>query len=58
MEILHVGSTEPRKRIDLLLQIFAGIARKFPTARLIRVGGGLLPSIGEWRVRSESKIES
>ena len=43
MEILHVGSTEPRKRIDLLLQIFAGIARKFPQARLIRVGGGLLP---------------
>jgi glycosyltransferase involved in cell wall biosynthesis len=43
IEILHVGSTEPRKRIDLLLQIFAGIARKFPTARLIRVGGGLLP---------------
>ena len=42
MEILHVGSTEPRKRIDLLLQIFAGIARKFPKARLIRVGGGLL----------------
>ncbi len=43
IEILHVGSTEPRKRIDLLLQIFAGIARKFPTARLIRAGGGLLP---------------
>jgi glycosyltransferase involved in cell wall biosynthesis len=43
IEILHVGSTEPRKRIDLLLQIFAGIARKFPKARLIRVGGGLLP---------------
>ncbi len=43
MEILHVGSTEPRKRVDLLLQIFAGIARKFPKARLIRVGGGLLP---------------
>jgi glycosyltransferase involved in cell wall biosynthesis len=43
IEILHVGSTEPRKRVDLLLQIFAGIARKFPKARLIRVGGGLLP---------------
>jgi glycosyltransferase involved in cell wall biosynthesis len=42
IEILHVGSTEPRKRIDLVLQIFAGIARKFPKARLIRVGGGLL----------------
>ena len=47
-EIVHVGSTEPRKRIEMLLQIFAGIARKFPNARLIRVGGGLLPE--HWRV--------
>ncbi|MGC2758826.1 glycosyltransferase, partial [Candidatus Binatus sp.] len=47
-EIVHVGSTEPRKRIETLLQIFAGIARKFPNARLIRVGGGLLPE--HWRV--------
>ncbi|HYL60707.1 MAG TPA: glycosyltransferase [Candidatus Acidoferrales bacterium] len=43
IEIVHVGSTEPRKRIDLLLQVFAGISQKFPAARLIRVGGGLLP---------------
>jgi glycosyltransferase involved in cell wall biosynthesis len=27
----------------MLLQIFAGIVRKFPDARLIRVGGGLSP---------------
>ncbi len=47
-EIVHVGSTEPRKRIEMLLQIFAGIARKFPNARLIRVGGGL--SSEHWRV--------
>ena len=47
-EIVHVGSTEPRKRIDTLLQIFAGIVRRFPNARLIRVGGGLLPD--HWRV--------
>jgi len=46
-EIVHVGSTEPRKRIEMLLQIFAGIARKFPNARLIRVGGGLSPE--HWR---------
>ena len=38
-EILHVGSTIPRKRIDLLLQIFAALRREFPHARLIRVGG-------------------
>jgi glycosyltransferase involved in cell wall biosynthesis len=43
IEIVHVSSTEQRKRIDILLQIFAGIARQFPNARLIRVGGGLLP---------------
>jgi glycosyltransferase involved in cell wall biosynthesis len=47
-EIVHVGSTEPRKRIEMLLQIFAGIVHKFPNARLIRVGGGLLPD--HWRV--------
>jgi glycosyltransferase involved in cell wall biosynthesis len=47
-EIVHVGSTEPRKRIETLLQIFAGIVRKFPNARLLRVGGGLLPE--HWRV--------
>ncbi len=47
-EILHVGSTEPRKRIETLLQIFAGVARRFPNARLIRVGGGLLPD--HWRI--------
>jgi len=47
-EIVHVGSSEPRKRIEMLLQIFAGIARKFPNARLIRVGGGL--SSEHWRV--------
>lgn len=46
-EIVHVGSTEPRKRIETLLQIFAGIGRRFPNARLIRVGGGLLPE--HWR---------
>jgi len=38
-EILHVGSTIPRKRIDILLRIFAGLAREFPDARLVRVGG-------------------
>jgi glycosyltransferase involved in cell wall biosynthesis len=47
-EIVHVGSTEPRKRIETLLQIFAGIVHKFPNARLIRVGGGLL--VEHWRV--------
>ncbi len=39
IEILHVGSTIPRKRIDLLLNIFAAVRNKFPAARLVRVGG-------------------
>jgi len=43
IDVVHVGSVEPRKRIDLLLQIFAGVQREFRDARLIRVGGGLLP---------------
>ena len=41
IEILHVGSTQPRKRIDLLLRIFAALRANLPDARLIRVGGGL-----------------
>jgi glycosyltransferase involved in cell wall biosynthesis len=43
IEILHVGSTIPRKRIDLLLEIFAAVKAEFPQARLIRVGGSLTP---------------
>ena len=38
-EILHVGSTIPRKRVDVLLRSFAAVARELPAARLIKVGG-------------------
>jgi glycosyltransferase involved in cell wall biosynthesis len=38
-EILHVGSTAARKRIDVLLNVFAGVLRKYPQARLVRAGG-------------------
>ncbi|MCM3880903.1 MAG: glycosyltransferase family 4 protein [Vicinamibacterales bacterium] len=41
--LLHVGSTIPRKRIDLLLRIFQGVRRKFPELKLRRVGGVLTP---------------
>lgn len=37
--LLHVGSTIPRKRIDVLLRVFAGVRAQFPAARLVRVGG-------------------
>jgi glycosyltransferase involved in cell wall biosynthesis len=39
VELLHVGSTIDRKRIDVLLEVFAAIRRARPHVRLIRVGG-------------------
>src|SRR5262249_10506668 len=42
-ELLHVGSTIPRKRIDVLLEIFARVRQSHPTTRLIRVGGPFTP---------------
>lgn len=38
-DLLHVGSTIPRKRVDVLLRVFACVRREFPRARLVRVGG-------------------
>ena len=37
-EFLHVGSTISRKRIDVLLQVFASVLKTRHDARLIRVG--------------------
>lgn len=45
-EILHVGSTIARKRIDVLLHVLAGVRRQRPDIRLVRVGG---PFTGEQR---------
>ena len=42
-EILHVGSTIPRKRIDVLLRILAAARAKFPSLRLVKAGGALTP---------------
>ncbi len=39
IDVLHVGSTIARKRIEDLLQIFASARRDFPELRLLRVGG-------------------
>jgi glycosyltransferase involved in cell wall biosynthesis len=41
LELLHVGTTAPRKRIDVLLTVFAGLRERNSAARLIRVGGPL-----------------
>lgn len=38
-DLLHVGSTIPRKRIEMLLEIMARVAEKRPDAKLWRVGG-------------------
>ena len=39
--LLHVGSTISRKRIDVLLDTFAGLSGRAPDMRLVRVGGRL-----------------
>jgi glycosyltransferase involved in cell wall biosynthesis len=38
-EILHVGSTVARKRIDVLLDVVSALRQRHPSLRLIRVGG-------------------
>ncbi|HMD36206.1 MAG TPA: glycosyltransferase [Vicinamibacterales bacterium] len=43
IDLLHVGSTIPRKRIDVLLRVCAAVRRAHPTVRLLRVGGPLTP---------------
>jgi glycosyltransferase involved in cell wall biosynthesis len=43
LELLHVGSTIPRKRIDVLLQIFSEVRREFPPLRLVHAGGEFTP---------------
>ena len=40
-EVLHVGSTIPRKRIDVLLHILAATRSQFPNLRLVKAGGAL-----------------
>ena len=46
-DLLHVGSTIARKRIDVLLRVIAAVRRHRPDVRLVRVGG---PFTGEQRV--------
>jgi glycosyltransferase involved in cell wall biosynthesis len=38
LDLLHVGSTIPRKRIDILLRVFAACSARRPHLRLVRVG--------------------
>jgi glycosyltransferase involved in cell wall biosynthesis len=43
IEILHVGSAVPRKRIDVLLRVCGALGRQIPRLRLTRVGEALTP---------------
>ena len=43
-ELLHVSSTIPRKRIDVLLEVVGTLRRVHPDARLVRVGGEFTPA--------------
>lgn len=42
-DLLHVGSTIPRKRIDTLLEVVAEVRKSRPDVRLWRVGGAFTP---------------
>ncbi len=42
--LLHVGSCIPRKRIDVLLDVFAGVRARHPGVRLVQIGGQPTPA--------------
>jgi glycosyltransferase involved in cell wall biosynthesis len=44
VEIVHVGSTIPRKRIDVLIRVATALRRVRPSVRILRVGGAFTPS--------------
>jgi glycosyltransferase involved in cell wall biosynthesis len=56
LEILHVGSTIARKRIDVLLRTFAAIREKYPAARLILVNGRLTSE--QMKLACEMNVEN
>jgi phosphatidylinositol alpha-mannosyltransferase len=53
--ILFVGRFDPRKGLRYLLQAFPYVLRRFPTARLIVVGQGMLKNIYRYFTDSEAK---
>ncbi len=42
--LLHVGKCVPRKRIDVLLDVFAGVRESWPELLLVQVGGPWTPA--------------
>lgn len=53
--LLNVGSTLQRKRLDVLLRVFAAIRHEFPEVRLVRAGGGLTPA--QLQLSKELKVD-
>ena len=49
--LLHVGSCIPRKRIDILLEVFAQVKNLYPDFKLVKVGG-------EWTDSQRSQIQN
>jgi len=47
--LLHVGSCIPRKRIDILLEVFAQLQAIYPKLRLVKVSG-------EWTASQQEQI--
>lgn len=45
--LLHVGNNIPRKRLDVLLEVFAGVRARLPHLRLVQVGGPWPPHLAE-----------
>jgi glycosyltransferase involved in cell wall biosynthesis len=45
IDVLHVGSTAPRKRLDVVLRCCAELSKRVPGVRLVRVGGPLTPDL-------------
>jgi glycosyltransferase involved in cell wall biosynthesis len=43
IEVLHVGSTIPRKRLDLVVECCARVKRSVPGLHIVRVGGPFTP---------------
>ena len=52
--LLHVGSTIRRKRIDVLLRVFARVVSECPDLRLVRVGGDLTAE--QWKLAQQLAI--
>lgn len=48
--LLHVGSCIPRKRVDVLLDVFAAVRGGHPDLRLVQVGG-------EWTAEQRGRID-